>query len=195
MSRHFDLKPLVPVHCHRTNIVFSNINVFALAFVITFCTVMTILDLLMLRFLVFWRSFRGFFAPRIDAWIQDGVFQLQRRAYEAQGEGVWERLDKEIPATTADAELSTFPLVSRLPCNCASFSPVTARTFSTMTMTLTDTREDTKKDGVETVLTEVQAGESASESSTPIEPVSPQGVPAPSREVQDGSSPVSRHFE
>ena len=156
---------------------------------------MTILDLILLRFIVFWRTFRGFFAPRIDAWIQDGVFQLQRRAYEAQGEGVWERLDKEIPATLNAAELSTLPVVSRRRCNCALFSPVTAKTFSTMTMTLTDTHDDAKKEGIETVMTEVHAGEAMSESSTPTEPKSPQGVLDLPEGVQDGSKPVFRHFE
>lgn len=51
-------------------------------------------------------------APRINAWIQDGTFQLQRRAYEAYGEGVWENLEEEIPLTKADEDLGPLSLSS-----------------------------------------------------------------------------------
>lgn len=95
-----------------------NINVFALAFVITFCVVVTALDLILLKFLVFWRRFRGLSALRVEAWIQDGTFQLQRRAFEAHSEGTWERLDKEVPATIDDVELTTLPLESKPSCKC-----------------------------------------------------------------------------
>jgi hypothetical protein len=43
--------------------------------------------------------FRAALAPRIDHWVQDGIFQLQRRAFEAQGQGCWIHLEKEIPIT------------------------------------------------------------------------------------------------
>jgi hypothetical protein len=82
--------------------------------------VITALDLILLKFLVFWNTFRGLLAPRIDAWIQDGVFQLQRRAYEAHGEGTWERLEKEVPATLDGTELATFPLDSTPVCKCSA---------------------------------------------------------------------------
>ncbi|KAF9741118.1 hypothetical protein PMIN04_006738 [Paraphaeosphaeria minitans] len=112
---------------------FVNINVFALAFVVTFCIVVTALDLILLKFLVFWHRFRGILAPRIDAWVQDGTFQLQRRAYEMQGEGTWERLDKEVPVTTYDTELSTLPLESRPFCDCTSVLPMGVKPLSTTT--------------------------------------------------------------
>ncbi|PVH98771.1 hypothetical protein DM02DRAFT_657011 [Periconia macrospinosa] len=98
----------------------SNINVFALAFVITLCVAVTVLDLVLLKFLVFWHKFRGLLAPRIDSWIQDGIFQLQRRGYEAYGEGQWERLEKEIPATTDDTELASLPVNSKSPYKCST---------------------------------------------------------------------------
>ena len=47
--------------------------------------------------LIFVSRFRG--NPRINRWIQDGVLQLQRRAYEAEGQGVWSKLDEKIPLT------------------------------------------------------------------------------------------------
>lgn len=34
------------------------------------------------------------------------MFQLQRHAYEGEGQGVWERVDKEIPITSETAQLS-----------------------------------------------------------------------------------------
>jgi hypothetical protein len=73
----------------------------------------------MLRFLVYLSQFRKALTPRIDRWIQDGVFQLQRRAYEAEGEGTWTDLDKEIPNVAdghqfSDLTIQTLP--KTLPC-------------------------------------------------------------------------------
>jgi hypothetical protein len=61
--------------------------------------------MLLLRLLIYTRRFRHILAPRIDRWIQDGVFQLQRRAYEAQEEVAWGRSDKEIPVTAGNVQL------------------------------------------------------------------------------------------
>ena len=72
----------------------------------------TILDLMLLRFLIFLHRFRGAMSPRIDRWIQDGVFQLQRRAYEARGEGIWKNRQEEIPVTWSKEELCELPLDS-----------------------------------------------------------------------------------
>ncbi|KAF2730866.1 hypothetical protein EJ04DRAFT_579521 [Polyplosphaeria fusca] len=83
---------------------FANINVFGLAFVITFAFVVAILDLVLLRFLIYLGKFRKALSPRLDQWIQDGVYQLQRQTYQARGEGTWSRLDQEIPVTE-DGEL------------------------------------------------------------------------------------------
>ncbi|CAI6232189.1 unnamed protein product [Periconia digitata] len=112
---------------------FVNINVFALAFMSTFCVLVTALDLFLLKFLVYSDKLRGIFAPRIDSWIQDGVLQFQRRAYEAHGEGSWERLDKEVPATTDDVQLATLPTVSKPSCNCSVASSLLAKRASTET--------------------------------------------------------------
>jgi len=93
-----------------------NINVFGLAFTLTICGVTIVVDIVLLRFLIFLKKFRKALAPRIDAWIQDGVYQLQRRAYEAHGEGTWERLEEEIPLTKEKEELAKLP-VDSLPTN------------------------------------------------------------------------------
>ncbi|KAF2189270.1 hypothetical protein K469DRAFT_659388 [Zopfia rhizophila CBS 207.26] len=91
---------------------FANINVFGLVFIaVISCTIM-ILDIILLKFLVYLSRFRHALAPRLDRWIQDGVLQLQRRAYEAYGEGSWENLDEEIPVTTQKQTLSELPLTS-----------------------------------------------------------------------------------
>jgi hypothetical protein len=86
---------------HLTRIV-RNISVLGLAIVVAFAVLFTLADLVVLKFLIFLQRPRDVLAPKIDRWIQDGVFQLQRRAYEASGEGVWVRQDKEVPATVND---------------------------------------------------------------------------------------------
>lgn len=51
-------------------------------------------------------------SPRIHRWIQDGVFQLQRRAYEAYGQGTWRNLDEEVPMIDVSDKLEELPLKS-----------------------------------------------------------------------------------
>lgn len=69
-------------------------------------------DFMLLRFLITLSRFRRAMAPKLDRWIQDGVFQLQRRAYEAKGEGSWQHIDKEIPVTTGKERLGDLPIES-----------------------------------------------------------------------------------
>ncbi|KAF1974543.1 hypothetical protein BU23DRAFT_636137 [Bimuria novae-zelandiae CBS 107.79] len=78
---------------------FANVNVFALVFVTTFASLISLFSMFVLRFCIFLSRFRKALAPRIDRWVQDGVFQLQRRAFDAQGEACWIDLEKEIPVT------------------------------------------------------------------------------------------------
>lgn len=93
--------------------VFSNINVFALYFIIAISCFVTILDMVLLRFLIFMSRFRAALSPRIERWIQDGVYQLQRQAYEGHDQGRWDRLDQEVPITREAARLSDLPVTSR----------------------------------------------------------------------------------
>ncbi|CBY01681.1 hypothetical protein LEMA_P004680.1 [Plenodomus lingam JN3] len=90
----------------------SNINVFGMVFVITVSAIFAILDITLLKVLVFLDSFRTMFSPRIDRWIQDGVLQLQRRAYEAEGQGTWSNLKRDIPLTREKEILTELPLQS-----------------------------------------------------------------------------------
>ncbi|KAF2270405.1 hypothetical protein CC78DRAFT_132130 [Lojkania enalia] len=83
-----------------------NINVFGLALVITITLLITILDITILKFAIFLTRFRRALAPRVDRWIQDGIWQLQRRAYEARGHGEWINLQNEIPVTRDRRTLS-----------------------------------------------------------------------------------------
>jgi hypothetical protein len=92
----------------------SNINVFALAFIITFSLVLTICNTLILRFLIFMSRFRSALAPRLDHWVQDGIFQLQRRAFEAQESGTWVNLDDEVPVTANYERLHELPVENSL---------------------------------------------------------------------------------
>ena len=95
-----------PVPLSQVSNNLRNINVFALAFIIAISCVATLLDLVLLRSLIYMSRFRAALSPRIERWIQDGVFQLQRHAYEGEGQGYWERIDKEIPITSETARLS-----------------------------------------------------------------------------------------
>ncbi|KAF2651759.1 hypothetical protein K491DRAFT_681917 [Lophiostoma macrostomum CBS 122681] len=89
---------------------FVNISVFGLSFIIAFSCIVTILNLALLKFLIYLSKFRRPLSPRIERWIQDGVFQLQRQAYGRHDQGSWERIDKEIPATVIDEILYELPL-------------------------------------------------------------------------------------
>ena len=68
-----------------------------------------LLDMILLRFLILLARFRRAPTPRINRWIQDSVLQLQRRAYEAEGQGIWTRLDTDVPITTEKEKLMDLP--------------------------------------------------------------------------------------
>ena len=88
-----------------------NINVFGLAFTISVSGFIILLDLVLLRFLdVFFRYLRKRPTPRLERWTQEGVYQLQRRAYEAHGYGDWGNLMEEIPVTTEKTNLPDLPV-------------------------------------------------------------------------------------
>ena len=46
--------------------------------------------------------------PRLERWIQDGVLQLQRRAYEGDGQGMWQNVEKEVPTMSQLIDLQDF---------------------------------------------------------------------------------------
>lgn len=96
----------------------SNINVFGLALTISVCCLVVAIDLVLLRFLIYLKSFRRALSPRIVRWIDDGLFQIQRKAFEAHGEGTWECLDEVVPVTTTNTELSW----GSGPCKCLANS-------------------------------------------------------------------------
>lgn len=70
-----------------------------------------IADLLLIRFLIFVTRFRRALAPRIDRWIQDSILQLQRRAYEAEGQGTWKQFDSDVPITQPEDMLTDLPKI------------------------------------------------------------------------------------
>ncbi|KAH7128142.1 hypothetical protein B0J11DRAFT_430867 [Dendryphion nanum] len=91
-----------------------NINVFGLAFVVTFSMTIAVVNFFILRFFVFLESFRKRLNPRVDRWINDGVHQLQRRAFEGHEDVVWVDLEKEVPVTRENGVLITeLPLAAR----------------------------------------------------------------------------------
>ncbi|KAF2736926.1 hypothetical protein EJ04DRAFT_488916 [Polyplosphaeria fusca] len=89
---------------------FASINVFGLAFVTAIACFSIFLDLIVLRFLMFLTYFRHILAPRIDRWIQDSILQLQRHAYEAEGQGHWTRLNSDMPVATNREAFTDLPL-------------------------------------------------------------------------------------
>ena len=76
-----------------------NINVFGLALIVSLAVVAILLDTVVMKQVITITKVKRIRSLKIDHWIQDGVFQLQRRAYEACGEGVWDNLDREVPVT------------------------------------------------------------------------------------------------
>lgn len=93
---------------------FANINVFGLTFIITFSFLMSIFNILLLRFMIFLSRFRRALAPRLDRWVQDGVFQLQRRAFDSYNQGTWSHINQEIPVTMDGQFLAELPVESRV---------------------------------------------------------------------------------
>ena len=91
----------------------SNINVFGLSFVIAFSILVTVIDITLLKFLVYLTRFRRALGPRIARWTQDGVWQLQRRAYEGEGHRNWTDLESEIPLMEKGHKLKDLPIMWR----------------------------------------------------------------------------------
>ncbi|KAF2736964.1 hypothetical protein EJ04DRAFT_562032 [Polyplosphaeria fusca] len=127
---------------------FANINVFGLAFVTTFSLTILLFNLSVLRFMIFLSRFRKTLGPRIDRWVQDGVFQLQRRAFDAYGEGVWINLEKEIPATISDHRLSELPIES-LDIKGRQRAMLRTRTWKTDVTAVSLEGQDLKKESLE----------------------------------------------
>ncbi|KAL5373021.1 hypothetical protein DPSP01_013035 [Paraphaeosphaeria sporulosa] len=83
-----------------------NINAFALPFIPMFAVIVTLLDLVLLKLLIYLKYSRKLLAPRIDRCNQDGVCQLRRRAYELGDQRHWARLAKEVPLIWEGDQLS-----------------------------------------------------------------------------------------
>ena len=63
-----------------------------------------------MRIMVYLTRFRRALGPRIDRWIQDGVWQLQRRAYEGEGYRGLTDLEDDIPLTY-EKKLKDLPIL------------------------------------------------------------------------------------
>jgi hypothetical protein len=74
-----------------------------------------IIDITLLRFLIYLSRFRRQLGPRIERWIQDGVWQLQRRAYEGEGQRDWIGLEGEIPLTAGKEMVHVWQAMSDSP--------------------------------------------------------------------------------
>jgi hypothetical protein len=103
----FSLNRLLPL----TNIK-RNINFFGLIFTTVMSGMFVATDLVLLRSLLHLRKYKPWLGRRVDRWLQDGVFQLQRRAHEAHGQGVWKNLSDEVPITSEKILLPELPFES-----------------------------------------------------------------------------------
>ncbi len=83
---------------------------FGLSFIIAFSCLVALLDIFILKFMIYLSRFRATLGPRIDRWIQDGVWQLQRRAYEGEGYRGWTDLEADIPLTY-ETKLKDLPIL------------------------------------------------------------------------------------
>lgn len=99
-------------HGSHAYILPSNINVLGLALILALSSFFIIADLVILRSLLYVPQLRRRLAPRIDRWVQDGVLQLQRRAYEAHMIGTWTDLELPIPTTLTLEKLAELPIAS-----------------------------------------------------------------------------------
>ncbi|KAH7076744.1 hypothetical protein BKA63DRAFT_288712 [Paraphoma chrysanthemicola] len=90
---------------------FVNINFFGLVFILSFSLTVMVVDITILKFLIYMSRFRRQLGPRIERWIQDGVWQLQRRAYEGEGQRDWVDLESEIPLTDKGRLMKDLPIL------------------------------------------------------------------------------------
>jgi hypothetical protein len=88
-----------------------NINLFGLVFILTFSLLALVVDITLLKFLIYIARFRRHLGPRVERWIQDGVWQLQRRAYEGEGQRDWTDLESEIPLTEKRTLMKDLPIM------------------------------------------------------------------------------------
>lgn len=94
----------------RVSVNIVNVNVFALAFMIAFSCFIMIFNSKILKFLVFLSNFRRALALHIDHWIQGGVWQLHRQAYQGEGCRDWEELENWIPLMEKGIKLIIYQL-------------------------------------------------------------------------------------
>ena len=90
----------------------SNINFFGLVFILVLSCTIILVDLSLFRILVAASRWSPKMARRLERWVQDGILQLQRRAFEAEGKGAWEGLCDDVPVTRGEQKLSELALVT-----------------------------------------------------------------------------------
>ena len=86
--------------------------------------VIVAIDLILLRSLLHLRKYKPWLGRRVDRWLQDGVFQLQRRAHEAHGSGIWKDLSEEVPVTTEKILLPELPFETLPEAQSSAIHPV-----------------------------------------------------------------------
>jgi hypothetical protein len=126
----------------------SNINVFGLSFIIAFSILVAVVDITLLKFLVYIARFRRALGPRIARWTQDGIWQLQRRAYEGEGYRNWTDLESEIPLMEKGHKLNDLPIMWR-----PGKSPMVQTSSFATTNSLSSRQQSVSESAVEDVET------------------------------------------
>ncbi|KAF2114997.1 hypothetical protein BDV96DRAFT_646853 [Lophiotrema nucula] len=152
---------------------FANVNVFGLSFIVTFSVIVTVLNLTILRFILFLSKFRHALGPRLERWAQDGLFQLQRRAFDAHAEGTWIRLEDEIPVTETDSRMAELPVES-MPVFAGEKSLMRGKTWRTDVTAVTESGSWKEKEDLEKVPTYESAKTESSDRVDEIRSVDPE---------------------
>ena len=78
---------------------FSNINVFALVFVVALCACIILTNMTLVPTLKYIHGRNGQNSLRMKSWIQDSILHVQRKAYEGAGFSEWRGQDAAVPRT------------------------------------------------------------------------------------------------
>lgn len=76
---------------------FSNINVLGLALVLSLCNAIIVTNLTLLPVLKCFRWYDRRRFPLVRLWVEDGILQVLRKAYEGVGVKGWDAMESDVP--------------------------------------------------------------------------------------------------
>jgi hypothetical protein len=78
---------------------YSNINIFGLVLVVLLSGIIILTNLILVPILKYRYRRNPQFSWRMTSWVQEGLLQVQRKAYEAAGFSDWSNLEASVPRT------------------------------------------------------------------------------------------------